>query len=435
MRNTQDMITIKSSPRYHAAKIIFDDIINKRSPNFDALVQLYGEKIAKTMEKSILRFYNDPQFTCGTVRLHDSRAPKILSDMRKFIDDDEDFRAIDEYFVSQVSRRDDLDILIKEIESELGDNFRNKFGSYAPNAIKAAALAMKYNLARKSDVSAVSHWTGAAGIMYFLQKNGHIKEYSDEYFRVIVAFLHDFNEDLPRKVIHSDGKTYGLYRTEEFSLDHLPNNKLIVRDIDILTNLYSEMAKHAFESFMKMGQAFTYDAFKLYLKELISRNKEYNNSMIEVHKALFELISHNDYGELSGKELLSAISWDSYKFYINKIISESEKFKDDTPIIAKFCDQNYNFIGKEILAGPDLMRNLLKVWLWATEVNKDPKISIHMRNFVRELLEDDLCYAEYYIVRDLMRRESILAYYAGAYEKIKKLMPILYTDKNIREQI
>jgi hypothetical protein len=432
MRNTQDMITIKSSPRYHAAKIIFDDILAKRKPNSNALVELHGEQIAKTVEKSILRFYDDSQFICGEIRLHDSRAPKILSDMRKFIDDDEDFRAIDEYFVSQVSRKEDLDVLIKEIESNIGINFRNKFGSYAPNAVMAAALAMRYHLKRKSDVSAVSHWSGAAGIMYFLQKEGHIKPYSDEYFRVIVAFLHDFNEDLPRKVIHSDGRTYGLYRTEEFGLNHLPNNGLIIRDVEILTNLYSEMAKHAFEVFMKKGLAFTYDSFKSFLQELIANHNDYNKTMYEVHKTLFDLVSHNNYGELTGKDLLSAISWDSYKFYINKIISESEKFNDDTPIIAKFCDQNYNFIGKEILAGPDLMRNLLKVWLWATEVNKNPEISIHMRSFVRELLEDDLCYAEYYIVRDLMRRESILTYYAGAYEKIKKLLPILYTDKNIR---
>jgi hypothetical protein len=363
--------------------------------------------------------------------LHDPKAPTILSDMRKLIDDDEDFRAIDEYFVTQTSRKEDMDVLIKEIESDLGENFKRKFGPYANNAIKAAALAMKHHLKRKSDVSALSHWTGACGIMYFLQKNNHIKPYSDEYFRVIVAFLHDFNEDLPRKVMHSDGKTYGLYRTEEFGHDYLPDNKLIIRDVNILTNLYSEMAKHAFEAFMKKNHAFTHEGLKTFLKESMDKEKDQNESMYKVHKTLYELASNKDYGELVGKELLSAISWDSYKFYINRIITKSEKFDDDTPIIAKFCDQNYNFIGKEVLASPDLIKNLLKVWLWASEVSKNPQISDHMKSFVRELIEDDLCYAEYYIVRDLMRRESILTYYAGAYEKIKKLMPILYTDREI----
>ena len=431
MRNTQDMINIKISPRYKSAKVVFDDMLHKRSPHFDSLVNLHGEKIAKTVEKSILRFYDDPQFNSGTVRAHDPKAPTILSDMRKLIDDDEDFRAIDEYFVTQVSRKEDILALMKEIESEVGDNFRRKFGPYASNAIKAAALAMKYHLKRKSDVSAVSHWTGASGIMYFLQKKGHIKEYSDEYFRVIVAFLHDFNEDLPRKVLHDDGKAYGLYRTEEFAHGYLPDNKLIIRDVNILTNLYSEMAKHAFEVFVKKNQAFTHEGLKKFLEESMEKEKDRNESMYNVYKILFELASNNDYGDLAGKDLLSAISWDSYKFYIRKIISESEKLDDDTPIIAKFCDQNYNFIGKEILAGNDLMRTLLKVWLWASEVNKNQEISVHMKSFVRELLEDDLHYAEYYIVRDLMRRESILTYYAGAYEKIKKLMPILYTDREI----
>jgi len=425
------MINIKVSSRYKAAKIVFDDILHKSPPHLDSLILLYGERIAKTVEKSILRFYDDPQFIASSVRPHDPDAPTILSDMRKFIDDDEDFRAIDEYCVSQTSRKDDLNVLISEIDSNIGDNFRNKFGPYAPSAIKASALAMKHHLKRKSDVSSISHWSGAAGIMYFLQKKGFIKEYSDEYFRVIVAFLHDFNEDLPRKVMHHDGKAYGLYRTREFAHDYLPDNELIIRDINILTNLYSEMAKHAFEVFVKRGHAFTHEGLKSFLKESMDKEKDNNEPIYEVYKTLFKLASENDYEELSGKDLLSAISWDSYKFYINKIISESEKFDDDTPIIAKFCDQNYNFIGKEILAGPDLMKNLLKVWLWASEVEKNPNISTHMRSFARELLEDDLCYAEYYIARDMMRRESILTYYAGAYEKIKKLMPILYVDKEI----
>ncbi|MGV8171783.1 MAG: hypothetical protein ACP5OA_03775 [Candidatus Woesearchaeota archaeon] len=433
MRNTQDMLSLKSSPRYKAAKTIFDDILNKRQPDFDALVSLHGEKVAKTVEKSILRFYNDPLFTGGEVRLHDSKAPNILSDMRKFIDEDEDFRNIDEYFVSQTCRDEELNVLVSEIESEFYDAFKRKFGPYANSAIMAAAIATKCHLKRKSDVSAVSHWTGAAGIMYFLQKQGYIAHYSDEYFRVIVAFLHDFNEDLPRKVLHADGKVYGLYRTEEFGRDYLPDNALIIRDVNILTNLYSEVTKHAFDVFMKRGQAFTYDGFKSFLIELMELEKYHNDSMYEVHKTLFGLVSARNYGNIVGKDLLSAISWDSYNFYIHKIISESEKFNDDTPIIAKFCDQNYNFIGKEILASPDLIKNLLKVWLWATEVDKNPNIASHMKNFVRELLEDDLSYAEYYIVRDLMRRESILTYYAGAYEKIKKLMPILYTNKNIRD--
>jgi hypothetical protein len=431
MRNTQDMLSVKSSPRYRAAKIIFDDILSKRKPTFEALVSLHGESMAKTIEKSILRFYDDPVFTGGNIRLHDPKAPTILSNMRKFIDDDEDFRNIDEYFVSRIHKGETFDVLLSEIKSEIGLSFERKFGPYAETAMNAATLAIIYKLKRKSDVSAVSHWTGAAGIMYFLQDKGYIKPFSDDYFRIIVAFLHDLNEDLPRKVLHSDGRPYGLYRIDEFSRNHMPDNELIIRDVNILTNLYSEMTKHAFEVFMKRGHAFTYESFKSFVLEMMDREKYYNPKMYEVHKTLYELVSANDYGTLVGKELLSAISWDSYKFYIHKIISESEKYCDDTPIITKFCDQNYNFIAKEILAGPDLIKNLLKVSLWATEVSKKPDIAPHMKMFVRELLEDSLCYAEYYIVRDLMRRESILTYYAGAYEKIKKLIPILYTDKDV----
>jgi len=86
MRQTQDMLNWINSPRYIAASKIFNDILHKRTPDHEVLVFLHGEKVAKNVAKSILRFYNDPEFMAGTLREHDLEAPTLLSDMRKMID-------------------------------------------------------------------------------------------------------------------------------------------------------------------------------------------------------------------------------------------------------------------------------------------------------------------------------------------------------------
>ncbi len=428
MRQTQDMLNWINSPRYIAASKIFNDILHKRTPDHEVLVFLHGEKVAKNVAKSILRFYNDPEFMAGTLREHDLEAPTLLSDMRKMIDSDDDFCAIDEYFCSQIKRTENVNFLIAEIDSEVGINFRNKFGPYASYAIHASALAIYHQLRRKSDVSSVSHWTGTAGIMHFLQATNNIPNHSDPYFRIIVAFLHDFNEDLPRLVLHKDGKPYGLHRISELNDDILPKNELIIRDLNILTNLYSEMGKHAYFLFKKNGMLFTVDAFKKFLKDSMIK-EEGHSSLYHIYNTLYHLVSKNSYHSLSGQELLNCISWDSYNFYVNNIIIQSLKHHDDTPMVVKFCDQNYNFIGKEVVSSSDLIKNLLKVWLWASQVDSSPEGFEHTKDFLRELLEDDLCYCEYYIIRDMIRRESVLAYYAAAFQKIKRLSPILYTDK------
>ena len=188
------------------------------------------------------------------------------------------------------------------------------------------------------------------------------------------------------------------------------------------------MTKHVYYLFKKNRILFTVEGFKKFLRKSMSKEKGTNSPLYNIYETLYKLVSTNQYGVISDQELLNHVSWDSYNFYVNNIISESLKYNDDTPIVVKFCDQNYNFIGKEVVSASDLIKNLLKVWLWASQVESSPHGFDHTRNFLRELLEDDLSYCEYYIVRDLIRRESVLAYYAAAFQKIKKLSPVLFTD-------
>ena len=429
MRQTQDMLNWIHSPRYTAASEIFYDILNKREPDMAALTFLHGKKVAINIHKSIMRFYKDPEFLGGTIREHDKQAPAILSDMRAMIDNDDDFCAIDEYFCSQVNRTETVSTLMSEIDEEIGDNFRNKFGPYADCAMHISAIAVHYQLKRKSDISAVSHWTGVAGIMHFLQSTGKIPPHPDPYFRIIVAFLHDFNEDLPRLVLHKDGRPYGFHRITQLNNDILPKNDLIIRDLNILTNLYSEMAKHAYYSLKKDGVVFTVERFQNFLQSCMDREDK-NSHLYKIYYTLYDLVSGNPYGHISGEDLLKRITWDSYNFYVKNIITESITNHDDTPLIVKFCDQNYNFIGKEVLNVSDLIKTLLKGWLWASDVEYNLNGFEHARLFMRELLEDVLCYSEYYIIRDMTRRESVLNYYAAAFQKIKRLSPVLYSDRN-----
>jgi hypothetical protein len=426
MRYTHEMIAQKNSPRYDAARQILDDILNKRIPNLDVLTTLYGKDIANDVINTINKFYDDADFFGGILRKHINNAPTILSDMRKLVDADKDFRAMDVYFSQQISRTESTDILIKEISSEIGDNIHNKFGPYSSHITRATALAMHYKLKRKCNISIICHWVGAAGLMHFLQITDNIPKSDDPYYLTTVAFLHDFKEDLPRSVIHDDGSPYGFYRTEEFSSDYLPHNERMVKDLNILTNLYGNLSKYAYEYFKKQGQTFTIERFKELLQKYIQTDNNPKSLMFKVHEHMLILLSDKQYEGIQGKDLLNAVSWDFYESYVNRILDKSK-----TAIIVKCCDQSYNFIGKDPLSHEDLTKVLLKMWLWASDLYGRGFNLKYLDNFVEELLEDTLCYAEYYIIKDLMRTEAVIPFYAATFQKIKALSPILYIDKRL----
>jgi hypothetical protein len=427
MRFTQEMISQQNSPRYTAAHQILNDILHKRKPSMDALVFLYGEHIAKSVMHTILKFYDDKDFDAGILRKHQTNAPTILSDMRKLVDDDADFRAMDEYFSLQVSRTEDIDSLVAEITSEIGDNILNKFGKYTPYVIKTAALAMHYRLKRKCNISVICHWVGVAGLMHFLQATGNVPKHEDSCYMTTVAFLHDFKEDLPRSVLHDDGVPYGFYRTEEFGRDYLPHTELMVKDLNVLANLYGNLSKYAYDFFKKQGKTFTIDRFKDFLEDYIKNDVNQKSLMYKVHEHILVLLARRDYSDLQGKDLLNALSWDFYESYVNRLLDKS-----NTAIMVKCCDQSYNFVGKDPLSDQDLMKALLKMWLWASDLYGRAFGLKYFDNFVVELLEDALCYSEYYILKDLMRTEAIIPFYASAFQKIKVLSPIFYTDKKLK---
>jgi hypothetical protein len=431
MRFTDEMKDLKNSRRYPAARQLLDDILHKRQPNFGLLTSLYGEAVARGMAKSIATFYSNPNFVPGKLREHDTNAPTLLSDSRQYVDNDFDFIQMETYLAPQINRIESIDSLIDEIRSEIGINIHNKFGPYTDYVIKETALAIHHQLKRKCKISTVCHWMGTAGLMHFLQVNKHIPEHPIPYFRVMVTFSHDFKEDLPRKVLHKDGSPYGLYRTEEFGHDHLPPEKDLIRDDNILTNLYTEVPKYAYELIKSQGSAFTQDKFRKFLTDYMNTEKDIHSPMYKIHGNLSKFMSTKNYGLMSGKELLDAISWDTYEFYVNRIWSKSIKFRDDTPIIAKFCDQSYNFMGKEVLSDPDLTRNLQKLWLWASEVYSSAINLPHTNDFVRELLEDALCYSEHYIIKDFMKSEANILFNNSKFMKILDLSPIFYIDKKL----
>ena len=426
MRYTHEMLAQQNSPRYTAAHQILDDLLHKRKPDINVLISLYGEHISNDVMKAVLNFYDDKDFTLGNLRRHNSNAPKILSDMRKLVDNDSDFRAMDVYFSQQVSRTESVEGLIKEISLEIGENIHNKFGPYSEYIIKTAALAMHYRLKRKCNVSILCHWVGVAGLIYFLQRTGNVPTPQDSYYLSTTAFLHDFKEDLPTYVLHSDGMPYGFYRTEEFGHDSLPPNEIMIKDLNVLNNLYGNLSKYAYDFFKKRGKTFTVDRFKEFLKDYLESDSNPRSLMYKVHEHIFDLISKKDYGDLQGKDLLNAISWDFYESYINRILDKSM-----TATIIKCCDQSYNFIGKDPLSGQELMKTLLKMWLLSSNLYERAFNLHYLDNLVMELLEDTLCYAEYYVLKDLMHTEAIIPFYASAFHKIKVLSPIFYTDKRL----
>jgi hypothetical protein len=432
MRYNEDMQRLRSDSRYVAASKVYRSIVELSPPDMELLHFLYTTN-ANDMREHINSFISSVNFNSKNLRSHNPQAPTILSDMRVLIDNDPDFKALDKYFTPKINCSESIDSLVNDIESNVGVNIRNKFGQYSQYIVKAAALAMHHQLTRKCGISILGHWVGTAGIIYFLQEKGHIPKNHNEFFRVAVAFLHDFKEDLSGIVINSStGKPYGLYNTEGLGNDFLPQDNTLTKSVNTLTNLYSEIAKYAYTVVDKQGKAFTKSVFNEFLIAYMKEDPNKDSPMYKIHKNLHQLINSKNYGNLTGEKLLNAITWDSYDYYVNSIWRKSIKSKDDTPIIVKFGDQSYNFMGKETLGDKDIEQNLLKLWMWASSVYASAINLPHTNNFVEELLEDALCYTEHYITKDFMKTEASIPFYTAGFMKIKKLAPIIYSDRQIQ---
>ncbi|MGV8141682.1 MAG: hypothetical protein ACP5NW_04560 [Candidatus Woesearchaeota archaeon] len=435
MRFTKEMIEVQKSPEYKAAYRIFVSILKKEEPDINALSYLYGRDVADYIKFDILDFYTDQGFKPGILRMHEPGAPTILSDMRKLVDHDDDFRAMDGYFKWQIKRTESIDYLTKEVISNVGRHIDNKFGQYSENVINACALTMYHKEKRKCGISSLCHYVGDAGTVYYLENTDNIPRHEDPFFRATVAFFHDFIEDFSTKIRHHDGMPYGLYRTDELARDYLPQNDNIIKDVKLLTNIYSQMLKHAFYTIVeKQEKVFTQERFRTFLEDYISKNPDSGSSTYKIHHNMLDLISSKDYPGISGKKLLEEIHWDTYEYYVRRLCVKSKATGDDTPIIVKFGDQNYNFLGKDALSDDDQEKLILKSWMWPSEVYRNDIKMPHIDNFVMELLEDSLCYSEYHVVKNLINLEAPRLFYESAFQKIMKLSPIFYKDRRIHPE-
>jgi hypothetical protein len=438
MRYTKEMMEVQKSSEYQAAYSVFSSMLKKEHPNINTLSYLYGSNIAKDIKDDILEFYTDPDFKPGVLREHVHNAPMIFTVMRNHVDNDDDFKAMDKYFKWQIKRTESVDFLVKEIESEIGKNIRNKFGPYSEYVIKDSAIAIHHRLQRKCGISSVCHWTGNAGLVHFLESTKNIPKHPDPYFRITVAFMHDFVEDLSTKILHADRTPYGLYRTEELARDYLPPNDGIIKDVKLLTNIYSQLLKHAFYMIVdKQEKVFTQERFKAFLDKYFSNgsnDSDEHSSTHKIHHNMLDLINSKDYSGLSGRALLEDLHWDTYEYYVRRLCVKSRASGDDTPIIVKFGDQKYNLMGKDALSYDNQEKLILKSWMWPSEVYRNDIKLPHIDNFVMELLEDALCYAEYHVVKDLLNTQAPRLFYESAFQRIMILSPIFYKDRRIHPE-
>lgn len=432
MRYTKEMQEMQKSREYPVAYKILNSMLKKEEPDIDALSYIHSDDIAKDIAGDIKTFCSDPHFRPGKLREHNPDAPTIFTQMRDYVNRDEDFKAMDGYFKSQVDRTESIDSLVKEIDSVIGKNIKNKFGPYSEYVTKITASAIHHQLARKCGISAICHWTGDAGLVYYAEQTGNIPKHKNPYFRITVAYMHDFIEDLSTRILHPDGHPYGLYRTDELARDYLPPEENIIKNVFLLTNIYSQLLKHAFYQIVdKEGKVFTEDGLKGFLEKHLSQDSGSTPSMRKIHSNILDLMEGRISSGLKGRMLLESLKWETYEFYVRRICLKSQSRGDDTAVIVKFGDQNYNIMGKDDLSYDDQEKLFLKSWMWSSEVYKTAINLPHIDNFVMELLEDALCHSEYHILKGLMNTQAPRLFYESAFKKIKRLSPIFYTDKRI----
>ncbi|GEM_PF-1686151 len=449
MRYTIDMVALQTSPetkeRYRHAENLLEHILAKKFPHMEDLYFLYGD-LAPDMNQAILLSYTNPSFKPGRVRVVDDNAPTLLSDMQILSDKDHDFKKLYSYFAPQIDRdelkrfgqEEGYQIIRKEVESAVGQNIRNIYGPYADSVINTSSLALLYKLNRKANISMVTHWLGVSGIIYCLQREGHITvDEENRYFLPTAGFHHDGDEEFPHIVKDVDGMPYGIVGTPRFEQKYISEDRNLILLMRLVTNIYSSVLKQAYKQITNAKESFTPESLKDFLKEDVTETDTKTYWMPKVKRKILMALEDGSYEDMKDQQLFSAVNWAMSKRYQRRIVSkcEEEQFKGakhPRGLYLKYSDLGYNFIGRDGLSDEDVIKNLLKVWFMTSATKAS---SIHdplIDKFSQEMINDIAVYSRFTIIKDLMSPQaSTLFYYSTFNSKILKLQPILYTDRSI----
>ncbi|MEM4637762.1 MAG: hypothetical protein QXK76_01890 [Candidatus Woesearchaeota archaeon] len=404
MRYTDEIVSLKKSPRYKYAKLVLDSLLRNNIPDERVLKKLYRNSYKKIeyLSKNFLIDKNP-----GIVREHDVDAPTSISDARLRVAKNKNFQNIQSSLL--------------EFNVPEGKYLKKFFGKYSEAVSLSYGLFIKEKKLRKSGISMACHHNRVACTFYELKKDsGEIEFYSS------IAALHDIIEDLMYSLKDEYGNRYTIENYQEFVDKLIP--KELQSSIKLLTNHYDMILKYVDYHLDRRGKRFNKENVLEFLKLLdyqaYTDLKEY---IIEI----IHTIESTPYEEKSSKNYLEDMKW---KFYVEKYIPEIVKksYLDNAHriLLIKIVDLSDNNHGLDSMDLPSKIKNIRKSVITADLVetldkNKD------LYHYIREIREDSLVKAEHLVIKDLMHLESCQDFFVDALLKIKNMNDVFYKSEII----
>lgn len=388
--------------RYLECREFLNFLLTATIPPISLLEKLYNKINVANVQRLLDKLYRRYLFNPGNVRAHLDFVPQEIAHTRKNLEYNFAFQAIQsDLLLNKIPNSDDLEVI---------------YGGYAETVRFAFSIFLKEAVKRKCGISSTAHHNRVGSLVNELGLNG-----ASGFKYSAIGALHDVIEDL-LTVYRDDKGRFGLERIYEFLDIFIP--KELQEGTSLLTNYYDLILSHIIYSIKKKEKPITKDALLNELDYLTkSPHKYVNESAGKMHKLLLDKdLSHApaDY-----------IKWMCYKnLFIKDMAVYTIQVNDFRTFQIKAIDLSDNAHGAKALSTEGRIRNICKLSFWANEGFELRANWMPLNNYIMELLDDALFYAETLVVADLVEEVSSLDFLTSAVVKIKKLEGIFYTNRN-----
>lgn len=390
---------LKRDPRYHTAADLLSTILHREKPDPGLLRRHFGNLAPSVASRLEAHFAAFPMRK-ARVREH-HRDPSVITRARRALEENPAYARLQSAVLAdEVPPIDDITPL---------------YGGYASTVRDILALYNKSGLKRTCGLPAAAHPSRVGALVSTL---GFDSPGSSMY--CTIAFLHDCLEDLILVEHRRSTDHHGLRGLEAFVDDHIPPE--LQPNVRLLTNRYSLILNY-------LGYLLTLSdtpSTRANLLKAMEGLSTWEWSLQDTVRKLSALLNRSD---LEEPALVNA-KWQCYRdLYIREMADDALSLSDFRTFEIKAIDLCDNAHGSAALSEPDKIKNILKLGIWATQGYRMHTSWTPTNNFIQELLEYALVYAEGLVLKDFLEPASKLDFFVSGLLKLEHLRSIFYLEE------
>lgn len=398
MFHNYPLIGIKEDPNYDLALEVLSSVLYHEFPDEDVLKEIYG-KLTPVIIYQIERYFENFPMENLNIRQH-YEYTSVISKARLKLEENTEFARLH----SKILNNQIPDI----------DEVYPIYGKYSEDVIKILQLYKKENIKRRCGIPAAAHSSRVGAIVFILNFDdvGH-SEFCTS------AFMHDSIEDL----IKSQKKPsdhYGIMGIENFINDYIPEK--LQPNIRLLTNHYSMILNYLQYLLRMADKHLKVGNLLLELDSLSSQEWALQNQSIKLHNLLKTMEPFDP--------SFDEFKWESYKaLYIKELADNAKNMTDFRTFEIKSIDLTDNAHSSAALSMSEKLKNIQKLSIWASHGYELRTNWLPTNNFIQEVFEDALVYAENFVIKDFLEPVSKQDFFASALYKIQELKSVFYVKK------